>query len=158
VNLRGEFNVPYGRYARPRICDADGLRAASDALASAELLSVDFEEACDGAGPGDFVYFDPPFYPLSPTSSFTAYTGSDFDHGDQLRLKWRVDALREAGTPVLLSNSPHQWVLGLYEGSRYGIERIPARRMINSQGAGRGPIDELAVTSYDPPAASPNGT
>ena len=59
---------------------------------------------------------------------------------------------------MLLSNSPHQWVLGLYEGSRYGIERIPARRMINSQGDGRGPIDELAVTSYDPPAAYPNGT
>lgn len=158
VNLSGEFNVPYGRYPRPRICDSDGLRAASAALASAELLSVDFEEACNGAGPEDFVYFDPPFYPLSPTSSFTAYTGSDFDHDDQLRLKWRVDALREAGTPVLLSNSPHQWVLGLYEGSRYGIERIPARRMINSQGGGRGPIDELAVTSYDPHAASPNGT
>ncbi len=158
VNLRGEFNVPYGRYARPRICDADGLRAASDALASAELLSVDFEEACGGAGPEDFVYFDPPFYPLSPTSSFTAYTGSDFDHDDQLRLKWRVDALREAGTPVLLSNSPHQWVLGLYEGSHYGIERIPARRVINARGNGRGPIDELAVTSYDPPAPASNGT
>ncbi|MXZ63507.1 MAG: DNA adenine methylase, partial [Chloroflexi bacterium] len=77
VNMRGEFNVPYGRYARPRICDAEGLRAASDALANAELRSVDFEEACAGAGPSDFVYFDPPFYPLSPTSSFTAYTGSD---------------------------------------------------------------------------------
>ncbi|MDE2696486.1 MAG: DNA adenine methylase [Chloroflexota bacterium] len=154
VNMRGEFNVPYGRYARPRICDAEGLRAASDALANAELLSVDFEEACAGAGPDDFVYFDPPFYPLSSTSSFTAYTGSDFDHDDQLRLKWRVDAMREAGTPVLLSNSPHQWVLGLYEGSRYGIARIPARRMINSRGNGRGPIDELAVTSYEPPAAT----
>ena len=152
VNTSGEFNVPYGRYARPRICDAEGLRAASDALANAELLSVDFEEACAGAGRDDFVYFDPPFYPLSPTSSFTAYTGSDFDHADQLRLKWRIDALREAGTPVLLSNSPHQWVLGLYEGSRYGIARIPARRMINARGNGRGPIDELAVTSYDPPA------
>lgn len=154
VNMRGEFNVPYGRYARPRICDAEGLRAASDALANAELLSVDFEEACVGAGPDDFVYFDPPFYPLSSTSSFTAYTGTDFDHDDQLRLKWRADALREAGTPVLLSNSPHQWVLGLYEGSRYGITRIPARRMINSRGNGRGPIDELAVTSYEPPTTS----
>ena len=151
VNMSGEFNVPYGRYVRPRICDAEGLRAASDALANAELRSVDFEEACAGAGPDDFVYFDPPFYPLSPTSSFTAYTGSDFDHDDQLRLKWRVDELREAGTPVLLSNSPHQWVLGLYEGSRYEIERIPARRMINSRGTGRGPIDELAVLSYEPP-------
>ena len=157
VNLSGQFNVPYGRYARPRICDADGLRAASDALANADLLSEDFEDVCRGAGPDDFVYFDPPFYPLSPTSSFTAYTGSDFDHDDQLRLKWRADALREAGTPVLLSNSPHQWVIGLYEGSRYGIERIPARRVINARGNGRGPIDELAVTGYDPPAPTSNG-
>ena len=150
VNARGEFNVPWGRHARPRIRDADALRAASDALAGAELLSADFEEACADAGPGDFVYVDPPFYPLSPTSSFTSYTGRDFGRDDQLRLKWRIDALREAGADVLLSNSPHPWVVGLYEGSRYAIERIPARRMINSRGNGRGAIDELAVTSYEP--------
>ena len=151
VNRSGQFNVPHGRYVRPRVLDEPGLRAASDALATAELRSVDFEEACEGAGPGDFVYLDPPFYPLSETSSFTAYTGKDFGRDDQLRLKWRVDALREREVPVLLSNSPHAWVVGLYEGSRYGIERIPARRMINSRGNGRGPIDELAVMSYEPP-------
>ena len=155
VNRRGQFNVPHGRYARPTICDADGLHAASAALASAELLSVDFEEACADAGPGDFVYFDPPFYPLSVSSSFTAYTGSNFGPDDQLRLKFRVDALREAGTPVLLSNSPHPWVVGLYEGSRYAMARIPARRAINARGGGRGPIDELAVTSYEPAPAPP---
>ena len=154
VNRSGQFNVPHGRYARPRILDEPGLRAASDALATAELRSVDFEEACEGAGPGDFVYLDPPFYPLSETSSFTAYTGKDFDRDDQLRLKWRMDALREREVPVLLSNSPHAWVVGLYEGSRYGIERIPARRMINAQGDGRGPVDELLVTSQPP---SPEG-
>ena len=158
VNRSGQFNVPHGRYARPRILDEPGLRAASDALATAELRSVDFEEACEGAGPGDFVYLDPPFYPLSETSSFTAYTGKDFDRDDQLRLKWRMDALREREVPVLLSNSPHAWVVGLYEGSRYVIERIPARRMINSRGNGRGPIDELAVTSYAPPAPASDGT
>lgn len=148
VNMRGEFNVPHGRYVRPRICDAEGLRAASDALANAELRCVDFEEACDGAGPDDFVYFDPPFHPLSATSSFTAYTSKAFERADQLRLKWRVDSLREAGARVLLSNSPHQWVIGLYEGSRYEIESIPARRMINSHGDRRGPIEELTVATY----------
>ena len=158
VNRSGRFNVPHGHYVRPRILDEPGLRAASDALADAELRSVDFEEACEGAGPGDFVYFDPPFYPLSETSSFTAYTGADFGRDDQLRLKWRVDALREAGAPVLLSNSPHAWVVGLYEGSRYEIGRIPARRMINSRGNGRGPVDELAVTSYPPPAPASSET
>ncbi len=156
VNRSGQFNVPHGRYVRPRILDEPGLRAASDALTTAELHSVDFEEACEGAGPDDFVYLDPPFYPLSETSSFTAYTGRDFDRDDQLRLKWRIDALREREVPVLLSNSPHEWVVGLYEGSRYVIERIPARRMINSQGDGRGPVDELAVMSYES-ASMPEG-
>ena len=151
VNRSGRFNVPHGRYQRPRILDRDGLQAASAALAGVELLSVDFEEACAGAGPGDLVYFDPPFHPLSETSSFTAYTQGDFGRGDQLRLKWCIDGLRERGAPTLLSNSPHQWILGLYEGSRYEIDRVSARRAINAQGQGRGPIDELAITSYPQP-------
>ena len=154
VNRSGEFNVPHGRYARPRILDAAGLEATSAALAGVELHSVDFEEACEGAGPGDFVYFDPPFQPLSPTSSFTGYTEGGFGREDQLRLKWCIDGLRERGAPALLSNSPHQWVIGLYEGSRYEIAHTPARRAINSRGNGRGPIDELAITSYEPSASS----
>ena len=154
VNRSGQFNVPHGRYVRPRILDEPGLRTASDALATAELRSVDFEEACEGAGPGDFVYLDPPFYPLSETSSFTAYTGSDFGHDDQLRLKLRADVVRERGAAVLLSNSSREWVVGAYEGSGYQIESIPARRMINSQGDGRGPVPELAIMSYEAPASS----
>ncbi len=150
VNRRGQFNVPHGRYVRPRILDAAGLEAASAALAGVELRSTDFEEACAGAGPGDFVYFDPPFQPLTRTSSFTGYTEGGFGRDDQLRLKFCIDGLRERGAPVLLSNSPHQWVIGLYEGSRYTIETMPARRAINSRGNGRGPIDELAITSYEP--------
>ena len=154
VNRSGEFNVPHGRYVRPRILDAPALEAASAALAAVELRSVDFEEACESAGPDDFVYFDPPFQPLSRTSSFTAYTEGGFGHEDQLRLKFCIDGLRERGAPALLSNSPHQWVIGLYEGSRYEIAHMPARRAINSRGNGRGPIDELAITSYEPSASS----
>lgn len=152
VNRRGEFNVPHGRYVRPRILDAAGLEAASAALAGVELRSTDFREACAGAGPGDFVYFDPPFEPLTRTSSFTGYTEGGFGRADQLRLKFCIDGLRQRGAPVLLSNSPHQWVIGLYEGSRYHIAHTPARRAINSRGNGRGPIDELAITSYEPPS------
>ena len=152
VNRRGGFNVPHGRYRKPRILDAAALEAASAVLQDVELLSVDFEQACAAAGPGDFVYLDPPFYPLSDTSRFTAYTEGSFDRDDQLRLKWRIDALRERGVPVMLSNSPHQWVLGLYDGGRYFIDRVPARRAINSRGEGRGVVDELTVTSYEPPA------
>ena len=150
VNRSGAFNVPHGRYRKPRILDAAALEAASAVLQDVDLLSVDFEEACAAAGPGDFVYLDPPFHPLSETSSFTAYTERSFGRADQLRLKWRIDALRERGAPVMLSNSPHQWVVGLYEGSRYHLDRVPARRAINSRGAGRGAIDELTVTSYEP--------
>ncbi len=153
VNRRGEFNVPHGRYARPRILDAAGLEAASAALAGVELRSMDFREACVGAGPGDFVYFDPPFEPLTRTSNFTGYTEGGFGRADQLRLKFCIDGLRARRAPVLLSNSPHQWVIGLYEGSRYTIAHMPARRAINARGNGRGPIDELAI-SYEPPSSA----
>ena len=154
VNRSGQFNVPHGRYANPRILDESGLRAASEALATAELTSVDFEEACAGAGPNDFVYFDPPFYPVSSTSSFTAYTGSDFNHRDQLRLKLLADGVRAHGAEVLLSNSDREWVIGAYEASDYHIEYIEARRMINADGDGRGPIRELAIMSYELPTTA----
>ena len=88
---------------------------------------------------------------MSDTSSFTAYTEASFDREDQLRLKWSIDGLRERGVPVMLSNSPHQWVVGLYEGSRYHLARVAARRAINSRGDRRGVIDELLITNYEPP-------
>ena len=147
VNRRGRFNVPHGRYQRPKILDADTLLAASAALKDVELLHVDFERACEGAAPGDLVYLDPPFHPLSATSSFTAYTEEAFGREDQLRLKWLLDDLTVRGVDVMLSNSPHQWVLGMYEGAHYDIARIPARRVINSRGDRRGAIDELLVTN-----------
>ena len=161
VNRRGRFNVPHGRYRRPKILDVETLLAASAALRDVELLCVDFERACEGAAPGDLVYLDPPFYPLSVTSSFTAYTEEAFGREDQLRLKWLVDDLTARGVDVMLSNSPHQWVLGLYEGGRYDIARIPARRVINSRGDRRSAIDELLVTNAElaarSRAASPAG-
>ena len=149
VNRRGRFNVPHGRYARPRILDCDALPAASRALASAEIRCGDFEAAVEGAGTDDFVYFDPPFHPLSKTSSFTGYTEGEFGRPEQLRLKRSIDALTDRGVPVMLSNSPHEWILGAYEGAlRYRVERTPARRAINSRGDRRGAIDELIVTNY----------
>ncbi|MBM3140111.1 MAG: DNA adenine methylase [Chloroflexi bacterium] len=149
VNRHGRFNVPHGRYARPRILDCGGLLAASRALAHAELTCADFETACAGAGPRDFVYFDPPFHPLSKTSRFTGYTESEFGRAEQLRLKRCIDALTERGVPLMLSNSPHDWIVGVYEGAgRYRVERTPARRAINSRGDRRGAIDELLVLNY----------
>ena len=154
VNRKGRFNVPHGRYRQPRIFDEPTLTAASRALAGVELCCVDFEEACAGAGEGDFVYFDPPFHPLSATSSFTAYTSSDFGRDDQLRLKWCIDGLSERGVRVMLSNSPHDFVQGMYLGSHYRLEQLPARRLINSRGDRRGGASELVITSYEPPDAS----
>ena len=149
VNRRGRFNVPHGRYAKPRIFDCDALLGASRALQSADLLSGDFEAACADARTGDFIYLDPPFHPLSKTSSFTGYTEGEFGRPEQLRLKRCIDALSDREVAVMLSNSPHEWIVGVYEGAlRYHLDRTPARRAINSRGDRRGVIDELIVTNY----------
>jgi DNA adenine methylase len=147
VNREGAFNVPHGRYRAPHIADTAALLAASSALRDVELRSVDFEEASAGAHAGDLVYFDPPFHPLSTTSSFTAYTQRDFGNADQIRLKSCIDDLTRRGVAVLLSNSPHPWIRGGYEFSGYRVEQVSARRAINSRGNGRGPIGELVITN-----------
>ncbi len=145
VNSRGLFNVPHGRYRAPKILDRGVLEAASRALASAELACRDFEATCADAREGDFVYFDPPFHPLSVTSSFTQYTSTSFGWADQERLRAAIDRLTERGVHVLLSDSPHPRIVDLYESGGYELRRIPARRAINSKAAGRGAIDELLV-------------
>jgi len=147
VNRKGQFNVPFGRYKSPRILDREALLTASHALQDVELRCMDFEEACSDAGPEDFVYLDPPFHPLSATSSFTAYTERHFGRAEQLRLKRCIDRLTKRGAPVMLSNSPHPWVRGGYEFAGYDVDEVQARRAINSRGDGRGPIGELVVTN-----------
>ncbi|MBM4415857.1 MAG: Dam family site-specific DNA-(adenine-N6)-methyltransferase [Chloroflexi bacterium] len=147
VNRRGEFNVPHGRYRAPRIADREALCAASRALAGVELCTCDFAEACDDARPGDFVYFDPPFHPLSATSSFTQYTVGAFGRAEQLRLKRCIDALTARGVAVLLSNSADPWLRGGYDFAGYLTEVVPARRAINSRGDRRGAVGELLVTN-----------
>ncbi len=145
VNQKGEFNVPHGRYKNPKILDVELLTLASHALQDIELICGDFEDSYKKAKNGDFVYFDPPFFPLSSTSNFTSYTKGSFGKEEHLRLKWSIDQLRDKGVSIMLSNSPHEWIVGLYEGSKYTINRTPARRSINSKGEQRGVIDELIV-------------
>ncbi|MDA0352183.1 MAG: DNA adenine methylase [Chloroflexi bacterium] len=147
VNRQGRFNVPHGRYQKPNILDRDNLTAASAALQHAEITHGDFETACAEARAGDFVYLDPPFHPLSETANFTAYTEGSFGRPEQLRLRWCVDKLSDRGVAAMVSNSPHEWVVGAYEAGRYRVERTPARRAINSKGDRRGAIDELVVTN-----------
>lgn len=146
VNSRGEFNVPMGRYNSPRILDEPRLRAASRALQRVDLAAVPFDEAVEEAGPGSFVYFDPPYVPLSATSSFTSYTAGGFGYEEQGRLAAVFRALDRRGARVMLSNSDHPLVHDLYRGFR--IERVRARRHINSRANGRGAISEVVVVNY----------
>ncbi len=155
VNRKGEFNVPHGRYKKPAILDCETLLAASRALQDTELVHQDFEDACESAGAGDFVYFDPPFSPISKTASFTSYTADGFGRDDQVRLKALIDRLSERGVHVMVSNSPQDLIYGLYRGSdhfqHYCLEELPARRMINSRGDRRGGVTELVITNYPAP-------
>lgn len=146
VNRKGKFNVPFGNYKNPTICDAEGLRRASVALSRAKLCVCDFEEAVAPAKRGDFVYFDPPYMPLTPTSSFTSYTKEDFGEEEQRRLARVFRELDKRGALVMLSNSPKPLVIELYRG--FHIEFVKANRAINANGNGRGPIDELLVMNF----------
>ena len=145
VNSKGRFNVPHGRYVRPTILDEGRLREASDSLAGIELRAEDFAEACGRARPGDFVYLDPPYRPLSATSAFTKYTSGDFGFADQERLRDAFDELTHRGVAALLSNSSHPDIHELYRD--YEKELVPMGRAINSNGKGRAPIDELLVSN-----------
>lgn len=145
-NRKGEFNVPHGRYANPTICDEATLRATSKALKHVEISSGSFEEAVVDAKEGDFVYFDPPYYPLNPTSSFTSYSVDDFSADDQRKLKAVFDDLTQRGVRVALSNSDCAFINELYQ--EYRIEKVWAGRSINSVGSKRGKITEVLVLNW----------
>ncbi|MBD2021526.1 DNA adenine methylase [Leptolyngbya sp. FACHB-36] len=145
-NTKGQFNVPIGRYKNPAICDAALLGAVSVALRSARIEQCRFDTVMDYATEQDFVYFDPPYHPISATSKFTAYNRDSFTQADQLRLRDVVVALAERGVKVMLSNSDCPFVRDLYQG--FTIHTIVAARSINSNAAKRGKITEVLVTTY----------
>ncbi len=145
VNRKGYFNVPMGRYRRPRILDEARLRAASQALQGVDLRVQGFAGVADEARPGDLVYFDPPYVPLSRTANFTSYAADDFGEDEQRALAETFRALATRGCHVMLSNSDTPLVRELYAGFR--IETIRAQRRINRDAALRGPIDEVLVLS-----------
>ena len=149
-NSKGEFNVPFGRYKNPTICDEDRLRAASQALQSVELVAADFEVVAQRAKAGDFIYFDPPYAPLNATSSFTNYNKHGFTADDQKRLAATIKQLDARGCHIMLSNSSAPLVYELYADNGYHIQPIQARRNINSKANQRGPIKELLITNYPP--------
>lgn len=152
VNSRSAFNVPMGRYRKPMICDATNLRRAHTILEGVTILTGDYHQVADYAGPKTFVYIDPPYRPLSATASFTAYSGS-FNDDDQRRLASFARKLGEKGARVMLSNSDSRhrnpeddFFDALYHD--FVLTRVPARRSINSRSDRRGPVDELVITSY----------
>jgi DNA adenine methylase len=155
LNARGAFNVPAGRYARPKICDRERLFRVADALADprVSLRHGSFDETREVAAPDDFLYIDPPYAPVSRTANFTSYTPDRFGVDDQRRLHATVVSLVQRGCHVLLSNSTAAEITGLYasdrETNRAGLTaiRIPARRAINCRGGGRGPVDEYLITN-----------
>ncbi len=146
VNRRGEFNVPFGRYKNPRICDAEGIRAAGAALAGAEIETLGFERLPERTAPGDFVYLDPPYHPRSATANFTAYTASPFGKEEQAALAEVCRRLDARGVRFMLSNSEAPFIRDLYDGFR--IDRVFASRAINSRPNGRGKIPEIVVRNY----------
>src|SRR5882724_809658 len=155
VNARGEFNVPAGRYERPKIADREKLARVAAALSAARLRLVwgSFDAVAEIAAPGDFVYFDPPYAPVSRTANFTSYTGPRFDAEDQQRLQRLVIVLARRGCHVVLSNSTAEEIAALYERNAdvraAGLRaiRVPARRAINSNAARRGPVEEFLIAN-----------
>ena len=147
VNKSGGFNVPFGKYTNPVICQEDALRAASKTLQQVKFFMGDFELTTAGARAGDFVYFDPPYVPVSATADFTAYTADGFGAADQIRLRDYARALAERGVYVVLSNSDTEPVRDLYRGKPFVLHEVQARRAVNSNAAKRGKVGELIIVT-----------
>ncbi|HME53886.1 MAG TPA: DNA adenine methylase [Candidatus Lokiarchaeia archaeon] len=143
VNKKGEFNVPFGRYVNPLICDEDNLRAVHDALQNVELITDSFERCLGFARENDFIYLDPPYVPLSSTSNFTSYTSECFDNQYQEKLKDVFLALDDKKCKLMLSNSYCDFILELYKG--FKLVTIMANRAINSKIEKRGKIKEILI-------------
>jgi len=149
VNRAGEFNTPFGNYKNPKIVNEVALRAVSDYLKSGKvkLLNEDFEVSLKGIRKGAFVYFDPPYDPVSDTSNFTGYDKGGFGRDEQIRLKRVCDKLNDRGIKFLLSNSATDFIQELYKD--YIVSLVRARRAINSVAEKRGEVDEVLVMNYE---------
>lgn len=146
VNARGHFNVPFGRYQNPTIVDRETLRRCSLTLQDAEIKQASFLECEHEVKKGDFIYFDPPYVPLSASSSFTNYSAGGFNAEMQRELFKLCVRLHKRGVRFMLSNSSAPFVKQLYQ--RFHIEEVFATRAINSKAGARGRIPELIIRNY----------
>ena len=142
VNKQGRFNVPIGRYKNPNICDADNLRAASEALQKATVRIDDFDKIRPAEG--DFVYCDPPY-----DGTFTGYDANGFTDDDQKRLRDAANRWADAGANVMLSNADTPLIRRLFGGNNYLLHEVTAPRQINCKASERGAVGELLITTYD---------
>ena len=153
VNQSGQFNVPYANTKNPLICDEDNLRKSHKALKNTKILYQDYKKSLQKTKKGDFVYFDPPYAPLSPTSSFTSYTKDGFREKEQIELRDLFYELHKKGCFVMLSNSNSVFINKIYKelvkkDQKIKIKKVKASRMINSKASGRGEIKEVLVINY----------
>jgi DNA adenine methylase len=149
VNSAGEFNSPFGSYRNPNIINAPTLRAVSSYLnnAAINLTSLDYAKVLRTLPKGAFVYLDPPYDPISDTSSFTGYAKGGFSRDEQIRLRECCDELHKRGLKFMLSNSATDFIKEQY--AAYHITIVRAKRAINSDAAKRGEIDEVVVRNYE---------
>lgn len=149
VNLRGELNAPFGRYKNPLICDEENIKEVSHFFNEKDIrfFNEDFEQFLSKCKKNDFVYLDPPYDPINDSSNFTGYNANGFGRNDQKRLKKLCDKLDKKGVKFLLSNSSTKFINDLYK--EYKIDKIDAKRSINSKGNKRGSIKEVLVRNYE---------
>lgn len=153
VNKNGDFNVPMGSYKNPLICDEINLKKSSSLLKNVKIICGDYSKCIDYINDETFVYIDPPYRPLTQTSSFTSYSAKVFDDKEQIRLADFINIISQKGAIVVASNSDPQnadendmFFDNLYK--NYSIKRIQAKRAINSKSEGRGNISELLISNF----------
>ncbi len=148
VNSKGEFNVPFGKYKNPKICDEENLRAVSQYLnrADIEILCADYRKILETAKKGDFIYLDPPYAPVSKTANFTSYTENRFSTKDQEELSEIFRELDRKGCFVMLSNSDTDFIKSLYKG--YVLEKVTANRHINCVASKRTNHVEVIIRNF----------
>jgi len=146
VNSKGEFNVPFGLHKNPNFCDERNLKAVNQILKNVKFVKSSFEKCLDFAEENDFVYFDPPYQPLSETANFTSYTKEGFTKEAQIQLGEVFRELDRKGCKVMLSNSYNKIILELYQ--KFRIITVNAKRSINSDATKRGEIKEVLILNY----------
>jgi len=146
VNSKGEFNVPIGSYKNPDIIQEDKLKIISKLLKKVNVKVMDFEKVVSKAKKGDFIYFDPPYYPLKKGKSFTSYQKDSFLEEEQEKLAEVFKKLHKKGCLCMESNSDTKFIKKLYK--EFNIHFVKAKRLINSNASGRGEINEIVITNY----------